>query len=186
MQIRRGDYELGVDAPFRRLETAFTARAGSISEERRESLDPPVETDVSTSIPARRVTLRRLGEDSPYRKYQRRASTMISAGNRNPLNAELGTAGTGPAARCHPRSPRIHAVRQCNGAFSSTLIWVKRAVRPCRAARSGQCREHRVDPRVHPVAELTDLIAASPAVGFVSKSESSARVVSDLLGNERR
>jgi DNA-binding NarL/FixJ family response regulator len=38
----------------------------------------------------------------------------------------------------------------------------------------------------YPEAELADLIAASPAVGFVSKSELSARAVSTLLGNARR
>lgn len=37
----------------------------------------------------------------------------------------------------------------------------------------------------YPEAELADLIAASPAVGFVSKSELSARAVSNLLGNAR-
>ena len=36
---------------------------------------------------------------------------------------------------------------------------------------------------VYPEVELTDLIAASPAVGFVSKSELSASAVSSLLGD---
>jgi two-component system, NarL family, nitrate/nitrite response regulator NarL len=35
----------------------------------------------------------------------------------------------------------------------------------------------------YPEAEFVDLIAASPAAGFVSKSELSARAVSDLLGS---
>jgi DNA-binding NarL/FixJ family response regulator len=34
----------------------------------------------------------------------------------------------------------------------------------------------------YPESELADLIAASPALGFVAKSELSARAVSDLLG----
>jgi hypothetical protein len=34
----------------------------------------------------------------------------------------------------------------------------------------------------YPESDLADLIAASPAVGFVSKSELSARAVFDLLG----
>ena len=34
----------------------------------------------------------------------------------------------------------------------------------------------------YPEAELTDLVAPSPAVGFVPKSELSAIAVSDLLG----
>jgi DNA-binding NarL/FixJ family response regulator len=38
----------------------------------------------------------------------------------------------------------------------------------------------------YPESELADLIAASPAVGFVSKSELSATAVSNLLGSERR
>jgi DNA-binding NarL/FixJ family response regulator len=38
----------------------------------------------------------------------------------------------------------------------------------------------------YPESELADLIAASPAVGFVSKSELSATAVSNLLGTERR
>jgi len=37
----------------------------------------------------------------------------------------------------------------------------------------------------YPEAELSDLIAASPAVGFVSKSELSARAVVNLLGGGR-
>jgi DNA-binding NarL/FixJ family response regulator len=37
----------------------------------------------------------------------------------------------------------------------------------------------------YPEADLSDLIAASPAVGFVSKSELSARAVSNLLESER-
>jgi CheY-like chemotaxis protein len=37
----------------------------------------------------------------------------------------------------------------------------------------------------YPASELTDLLAASPAVGFVSKSELSASVVSSLLANGR-
>jgi len=36
----------------------------------------------------------------------------------------------------------------------------------------------------YPEAELADLIAASPALGFVAKSELSARAVSDVLGRE--
>jgi DNA-binding NarL/FixJ family response regulator len=36
----------------------------------------------------------------------------------------------------------------------------------------------------YPESELADLIAASPAVGFVAKSELSARAVSDLLSDE--
>lgn len=36
----------------------------------------------------------------------------------------------------------------------------------------------------YPEAELADLIAVSPAVGFVPKSELSARVVSDVLGGD--
>ena len=35
----------------------------------------------------------------------------------------------------------------------------------------------------YPESELADLIAASPAVGFVSKSELSARAVSNLLAD---
>jgi hypothetical protein len=35
-----------------------------------------------------------VAEERPYRRYERTARTMISGGNRNPLNAELGTAGT--------------------------------------------------------------------------------------------
>jgi two-component system, NarL family, nitrate/nitrite response regulator NarL len=43
------------------------------------------------------------------------------------------------------------------------------------------------DPRIvlisaYPEAEFADLIAATPAVGFVSKAELSARAVSDVLG----
>ena len=37
----------------------------------------------------------------------------------------------------------------------------------------------------YPESDLADLIAASPAVGFVSKSELSARAVANLLGHER-
>jgi DNA-binding NarL/FixJ family response regulator len=36
----------------------------------------------------------------------------------------------------------------------------------------------------YPEAELADLIAASPALGFVAKSELSLRAVSDLLSSE--
>ncbi len=36
----------------------------------------------------------------------------------------------------------------------------------------------------YPESELADLIAASPAVGFVAKSELSARAVSELLSDE--
>jgi DNA-binding NarL/FixJ family response regulator len=36
----------------------------------------------------------------------------------------------------------------------------------------------------YPEAELLDLIAASPALGFVAKSNLSAQAVSDLLGRE--
>jgi DNA-binding NarL/FixJ family response regulator len=38
----------------------------------------------------------------------------------------------------------------------------------------------------YPEAELSDLIAASPALGFVAKSELSTRAVSELLGVEGR
>jgi DNA-binding NarL/FixJ family response regulator len=38
----------------------------------------------------------------------------------------------------------------------------------------------------YPESELADLIAASPAAGFVSKAVLSARAVSNLLGNEDR
>jgi CheY-like chemotaxis protein len=38
----------------------------------------------------------------------------------------------------------------------------------------------------YPESELADLIAASPAVGFVSKSELSASAVSSLVATERR
>jgi DNA-binding NarL/FixJ family response regulator len=37
----------------------------------------------------------------------------------------------------------------------------------------------------YPESELADLIAASPAVGFVSKSELSATAVANLLGKRR-
>src|SRR6185295_771388 len=33
--------------------------------------------------------------ESPYRRYRRKARTMISAGNRNPMNAELRDRGYG-------------------------------------------------------------------------------------------
>jgi DNA-binding NarL/FixJ family response regulator len=38
----------------------------------------------------------------------------------------------------------------------------------------------------YPEAELSDLIAASPALGFVAKSELSTRALSDLLGSAGR
>jgi two-component system nitrate/nitrite response regulator NarL len=38
----------------------------------------------------------------------------------------------------------------------------------------------------YPESELSDLIAASPAAGFVPKSQLSARAVVNLLGNEGR
>jgi DNA-binding NarL/FixJ family response regulator len=37
----------------------------------------------------------------------------------------------------------------------------------------------------YPESELADLITASPAIGFLSKSEFSARAVESLLGGER-
>jgi DNA-binding NarL/FixJ family response regulator len=43
---------------------------------------------------------------------------------------------------------------------------------------------HVVLTSAYPEAELADLIAASPAVGFVPKSRLSARVVSDVLSGE--
>jgi DNA-binding NarL/FixJ family response regulator len=38
----------------------------------------------------------------------------------------------------------------------------------------------------YPESELTELIQASPAVGFVAKSELSASAISNLLGDDRR
>jgi hypothetical protein len=56
--------------------------------------------------------------ESPKRRYQRTARTMISGGNRKPLNAELGKARTGRERRgiIPPPSLLTATIRHCNRA----------------------------------------------------------------------
>jgi hypothetical protein len=56
--------------------------------------------------------------ERPNRRYQRTARTMISGGNRNPANAELGNTGVERQRRdlIPPPSPPARALRQCNSA----------------------------------------------------------------------
>ena len=56
---------------------------GRVGEEWREALHPPVGGDWVNVVPRSPI--------SSYRRYHRTANTMISGGNRNPTNAELGT-----------------------------------------------------------------------------------------------
>jgi hypothetical protein len=74
-------------------------RPGRVGEEWGEALHPPMHRDVIDRDSTRGPELFDIAVGRPTRRYQRRASTMISHRNRNPAKADLETAGTGRERR---------------------------------------------------------------------------------------
>ena len=94
----------------------MAAWPGSLGQQRREALDPPVDGDVSTSTPRSANSSSTSRYDSAKRRYQRTASTITSGGKQKPANAARTTVARRGrrvllATVCLPwaRSPRMHA-----------------------------------------------------------------------------
>jgi hypothetical protein len=71
------------------------ARPNRVREERREALQPPEDGDVIDLDAALGEEFLQIAKREAIDRYQRTATTMMSGGNRKPLNAELGTSDTG-------------------------------------------------------------------------------------------
>jgi hypothetical protein len=86
-----GDLHIGlVDLPA--ITDGMAAGPGSLGQQRREPLDPPVDGDVVDSTPRSASSSSTSRYDSAKRRYQRTASTITSGGKQKPAKADRATA----------------------------------------------------------------------------------------------